>query len=160
MAIPGNPFYTVRLDRQRSRQRKLLRSLDKATIVAANFYTRAANIEEDDPDRGLLESELRRLVDVETEGLHDVLGQIEGVEAAKALNALLDGPGRRRDASLDPLHPLRAPTRIKAGEGFKDETARERGADLARLAAFLIWADEVADDGYRDPRASRPQLEP
>lgn len=28
------------------------------------------------------------------------------------------------------------------------------GQALLRLAAFSVWADELADDGYRDPRLS------
>jgi hypothetical protein len=67
----GHPYLTEILDQQRARQRRVLRSIPSALLNSE--VRRVKPVEE--VDRGIAETELRRLADVELAGLEELLKQ-------------------------------------------------------------------------------------
>jgi hypothetical protein len=146
--IGGHPFETAALDEQRARQRKRLALLPDRHVQ--KFAGEALQV--DRAKAPLLERQLRAEVDKNdrfTE-LEPVLKgyerdcEVDAVTAAtNALSAFLDDPVAEeiRRAAIDERH-----------QGGTVEVTRAQGEHIASLIRLLVWADDLAQDAYVDPR--------
>jgi hypothetical protein len=147
---PGDPIDTKALDEQRARQRFELRSVPDWVMrrLAPKARDRPAK-----GDPGITELELRRLADDVTTKLGDVPARFE---AHTRLDAVVTYLGDRRVDAHD--------TNVRAFEGLVDDLYEQRrnvimgdirDIDTALLVQYIhlrAYADELARDGYRDPR--------
>lgn len=155
----GHPFETKEMDEMRSRQRRLVREItdwifgratrDMAPLSESGLG-RSGEYQMHPIDRELLEAEVRRFVDSELQqqpSLADLLSTLQ------------------RDGRTQPLSRF-INMRRQLGYGF-DEMGQRLSAEsdarltqmpsdlqpvLFALVQLLVLADELADDGYRDPR--------
>ncbi len=154
----GDPFETKALDELRSKQRRLLRMVPDwlFEIYAPSEKIVGSSVS------APLEEELRSEADAAwekldvdftkrmkearcTEILADFLSQQDksGVQIGSAGRTFPSNIFERRVAEL------RAQSTRAA---IHDEPERDLAVPLARYVRLLIWADDLASDGYRDPR--------
>ncbi len=145
----GDPFETEALDATRARQRRELRLLPAWVVERVARGMRSADV--NDPfERGPLEELLRALAEPEREAARTTLdGLKQAAWSVRAANFI----ARRNaiEAQWDTL------TERLAGDvaGTKSDDGPipvEHVGNIYRYIRLLVLADELADDGYRDPR--------
>ena len=156
---PGHPFETEALDKLRSQQRRALRMVSDWLF---EDFAPTEGVSADSPEVvGLLEHELR----TEAEKTHKELdeGLLSRMEDHTRMEVLL-GFLSQHDTAVKietqsramPSHVFRnrvAELREHAsGIAIYEHPERHETALLARYVRLLVWADDLADDGYRDPR--------
>jgi hypothetical protein len=149
MAIPGDPFRTQELDELRSHQRRHLRHVPP-TLLERNHHPalRPAGRPDGFDEtalRLLAEQEARNLVELlENFETHATIGrQLEFLHSHSDLGGLEDfGP------MLVDLASLLAASQTSLFSTNNDD----RAARLERFVKLAVWADQLAEDGYRDPR--------
>ncbi len=146
MATPGDPFDTAELEELRPQQRRCLRLLDDA-ILQQTLAERQPPPEVEKNDWRRREWALRRLVEQKRQE-ESLRGHLEQIERNAVHDLVWEVFGNWGAARI---------------EQDQERPAVERGDEtfqrLGQLAALLIRADELADDGYTDPRltVSEPQ---
>jgi hypothetical protein len=143
--IDGHPFLTEELDRRRSDHRRILRAvpnelLNNLTIPLPDMPTNRTN-------RALAESALRhsvipaRLVGHPDDrfSTHTMTEAIKGLFGKGTADPILVGLHQRASKAADDA-------RIQSNEFQPDPAA------IVELVTLLVWADDLANDGYVDPR--------
>lgn len=145
----GHPYETEDLDKTRVAQRRTLRSVpdwivDDVKVPLPDFSS------VNDPDRFLIEAELRQLAQVSEVKLRAFLDRWHKHLAPEVVRSFLRGAtkegvaaGAMSDVFEDVLAEEMA-TRVT-------EVPTER-PEITRLVTLLAWADLLARDGYKDPR--------
>ncbi len=147
--IPGHPFFTEQLDRQRQTQRLILAGIPGRTLEAVGVHRANAVL----PERtGRVETTLRRLAesliaDIPMKVLESLALPVEK-EALLAWAREVDWSGWADQVVGVILDESEA---SPDEESYVDQLATRHGDTLARLAALLVWADDVAGD-YVEPR--------
>jgi len=150
--IPGHPFFTEQLDRQRQEQRLILAGIHERTLETVGI-TRAKAVPPE--PTGRIETTLRRLARslsaaIPAKVLADFALPVEK-QALLAWVKELDWstwPAQAADMIADE-------TRSSSDdESYADQLVARHGDTLTRLATVLVWADDLAGD-YVDPRIKR-----
>jgi hypothetical protein len=147
--IPGHPFFTEQLDRLREEQRLILAGIQERTLEAVGIDRARAVPPE---PTGRVETTVRRLA-----------GSLIAAVPARVLEAValhlekqaLGAWASEVDWSGWPDQVVR----MVADEGrtssddesYVDQLVTRHDDALGRLAALLVWADDLAGD-YVDPR--------
>jgi hypothetical protein len=172
MAGP-NPFLTPALMNRRAEQRRILRRIPSRLVtVVARWSIKPPQALEPN-DATALEDELRRLATEAIDGLRPVLAMYEIVEFAEPL-AIFFGDlikHRSADLNLGPPHVAALKDalvksffedadalRIRRESMHHTQLDEDRAAAMLRLIVLLLAADELAYDGYRDPRVDWVQV--
>ncbi len=153
---PGHPFETKGLDELRSQQRRALRLVPDWYV---ELYAPKQPVERPSGDTGLLENEVRACANEVQKELTDLPGHWEKRVPQEVLFKFLQDNGteivlsqRGRVAAYvftDIVESMRRPVQEARVVG---EPTAEVAAPLMRYLHLLAWADDLADDGYRDPR--------
>jgi hypothetical protein len=146
---PGHPFFTEQLDRQRQAQRLILAGIPGRTLEAVGVHRANAVLPE---PTGRVETTLRRLAESLIAAIpKKVLESLALPVEKEALRTW----AREVDWSGWPDQVVRVisdEAQVSPDEeSYVDQLAGRHGDALARLAALLVWADDVAGD-YVDPR--------
>jgi hypothetical protein len=151
----GHPFLTQHLDDRRVRQRRWLRGIP-SLFLPQNPIAQAAT------KHDLVEEWLRDRADAEYAGIANAtaimdatIRRDQSIQARDLLQANLSEE-RRHEAHGDEATPLHGDFAAIMQELVRDSQTREpataEGLAWVHLATFLVLADAVADDGYKDPR--------
>jgi hypothetical protein len=147
--IPGHPFFTEHLDRQRAEQRLILAGMPERVLEAAGI----PGAETVPPEAtGRVETILRRLAGsliraIPTKVLQDLSVPVEkrvllawarDVDSSQWPNQVVEMVSEEAHTSPD-------------DEGIVDQLITRHDKALIPLAALLVWADDLAGD-YADPR--------
>jgi hypothetical protein len=147
--IPGHPFLRERLDRQREEQRLILAGIPERTLEAVGI-DRAKTVLPEPTAR--VETTLRRLA-----------GSLIAAIPARVLEAValhvekqaLGAWAREIDWSGWPDQVVKIVAdearRSSDDESYVDQLVKRHEDAFGRLAALLVWADDLAGD-YVDPR--------
>jgi hypothetical protein len=142
MAIAGDPFVTSSLDERRRRQRRHLRTLDRAIIDLAT-----------DPgephvppgtDRAWLEVELRRCADLEMVHIDELFRRCEDARAKNMVAGFL-----RQNLGDDPdgaLESLADALTAEGARGWLDGISPRERVAVRRYLQLARWADLLAPD--------------
>jgi hypothetical protein len=150
---PGWPFKTRELMRQRSRQREALRLLED-DVVRRAAEGMGAPIDVDEDDRDLIEWDLRKSADEIREGpLAPVISELSIVPRAEIMSEFYQATYLGRRGKAEALG-------LNAGQAARETVKRledtpvsdDDAVGVFDYVLLLVFADEVADDGYRDPR--------
>ena len=147
--IPGHPFFTEQLDRQRQAQRLILAGIPGRTLEAVGVRRATAVLSE---RTGRVETTLRRLAESLIAGIP--MKVLEGLAPPNEKETLLAW-AREVDWSgwADQVVGVISDEAQASPdeESYVDQLVTRHDDALARLAALLVWADDVAGD-YVDPR--------
>jgi hypothetical protein len=147
--MPGHPFFTEHLDRQRQAQRLTLAGIPGRMLQAIGVHKANAVLPE---HTGRVETTLRRLAESLTAAIP--MKVLESLALPAEKEALLTW-AREVDWSgwADQVVGMISDEAQASPdeESYVDQLAGRHGDALARLAALLVWADDVAGD-YVDPR--------
>jgi hypothetical protein len=147
--IPGHPFFTEQLDRQREEQRLILAGIQERTLEAVGI-DRAKPVHPE--PTGRVETTLRRLAGSLLAALP---ARVREVVALPVEKQALGAWAREVDWSGWPDQVVRMvadEARTSSDdESYVDQLVKRHDDPLGRLAALLVWADDVAGD-YVDPR--------
>jgi hypothetical protein len=147
--IPGHPFFTERLDRQREEQRLILAGIPERMLQAVGIDGAKAVL----PDAtGRVETTVRRLAGslsaaVPQRVLEVVALHVEK-QALEAWTSEVDWSGWPNQVVKMAADEARTSSDDKS---YVDQLMKRHDDALGRLAALLVWADDLADD-YVDPR--------
>jgi len=147
--IPGHPFFTERLDRQREEQRLILAGIPERMLQAVGIDGAKAVL----PDpTGRVETTVRRLAGslsaaVPQRVLEVVALHVEK-QALEAWASEVDWSGWPNQVVKLAADEARTSSDDKS---YVDQLMKRHDDALGRLAALLVWADDLADD-YVDPR--------
>ena len=147
--IPGHPFFTERLDRQREVQRLILAGIPERMLQAVGIDRAKAVL----PDpTGRVETTVRRLAGslsaaVPQRVLEVVALHVEK-QALEASASEVDWSGWPNQVVKMAADEARTSSDDKS---YVDQLMKRHDDALGRLAALLVWADDLADD-YVDPR--------
>jgi hypothetical protein len=147
--IPGHPFFTEQLDRQREEQRLILAGIQERTLEAVGIDRAKAVLPE---PTGRVETTLRRLAGSLVAALPTRVLEVVALSVEKqAIGAWV----REVDWSRWPDQVVNvvadeAPS-SSDDESYVDQLVKRHDDALRRLAAVLVWADDLAGD-YVDPR--------
>lgn len=151
---PGDPYETEQTDEVRSRQRRLLRSIDTWLLRRATEGRPPLELG-DEWDQGMLELGVRELVDQELAESNEMRAMVEALGQSNRLNGLAR---LLRSRSFVENHYL---GELADSAGAKAEEIRQATSSMSRdevyplqlrLVRLLVLADELASDGYKDPR--------
>lgn len=137
----GHPFETSDLDNIRARQRRELRLVDDWVFDRAIKAYQPVEVEEQ--ARALVEVELRALIDELRMPLASFLDDLAEATRTSTLAAFVVG------RSEDDLSLVLQERRRKATQGSIPDPLVTQ---VLRYVRFLIVADELGRDGYKDPR--------
>jgi hypothetical protein len=147
--IPGHPFFTEWLDREREEQRLILAGIPEQTLEAVGI-DRAKPVL---PERtGRVETTVRRLAG---SLIAAVPARVLEVVALSVERQALGAWASEVDWSGWPDHVVKMvadEARTSSDDkSYVDQLVKRHDDALGRLAALLVWADDLADD-YVDPR--------
>jgi hypothetical protein len=153
--LEGHPYLTKELDQKRVQQRRILRSIPD-WILDARRYGPYPTVMLEGADRPFVESLLRELADQPLADLSTALSAWKAeTETARiawfVARETADGVG-------NPNLEQQRIDLIVAANNFRQGAEGPRSLDeafskpLAQSILLLAWADELADDGYTDPR--------
>ena len=147
--ILGHPFFTEQLDRQREEQRLILAGIQERTLEAVGIDRAKAVLPE---PTGRVETTLRRLAGSLIAALPTRVLEVVTLPVEKqALGAW----AREVDRSTWPdqvVNVVADEARTSSDdESYVDQLVKRHDDALRRLAALLVWADDLAGD-YIDPR--------
>ncbi len=152
---PGWPFVTRDLIKQRARQRQDLRLVEHHIVLRAVEHMGAPPGVED-TDRGLVEWELRRVADGFRADLGGILGDMATVTVAEAMQRFGEATYGARRGKAEALGLQMGKTARTTLDELQDSAVEDAQATaLFDYILTLVMADELADDGYRDPRIPR-----
>lgn len=156
---PGDPFETEALDELRAKQRRGLRLVPDWFLELYGPSPSQTIDAIDIAPPGLVEQELRGLAEEARAELGDLAAQMEKHTAAEVRRAAVQSwgadvtvsgasivPGLVFSQKITELHHETSQARIGEQPDVKVAAA------LTRYVHLLVWADELASDGYRDPR--------
>jgi hypothetical protein len=147
--IPGHPFFTEQLDRQRAEQRRILAGIQEPTLEAVGTDRATTVLPE---STGRVETTLRRLAGSLLAALP---ARVLEVVALPVEKQALGAWARKVDWSGWPdqvVEMVADEARTSPDdESYVDQLVKRHDNALGRLAALLVWADDVAGD-YVDPR--------
>jgi len=147
--IPGHPFFTEQLDRQREYQRLILAGIQERTLETVGIAGATAVRPE---PTGRVEKTLRRLASSLIAAIPTKV--LEELALAVEKQALLTWV-RGGDWSSWPdqvVEMVAEEARSSSDDdAYVDQLLTRHDEALARLAVLLVWADDVAGD-YVDPR--------
>jgi hypothetical protein len=147
--IPGHPFFTEQLDRQRAEQRLILAGIQERTLEAVGIDRAATVLLE---STGRVETTLRRLAGSLLAALP---ARVLEVVALPVEKQALGAWAREVDWTGWPDQVVEMVTNeartSSDDESCVDQLVKRHDDPLGRLAALLVWADDVAGD-YVDPR--------
>lgn len=158
---PTDPFETEALSELRSEQRQALRLIPDSYV---EFYAPKQPIERPSSDTALLETQLRAMADaVHQEELTDLPRQwgertrreilFDFIERPAA-DVVLRQQGRvQHHVFSDVIHSMKLEVEDAV---TTHELGHEVAASLMRYLHLLAWADNLAADGYHDPRLPGP----
>lgn len=171
----ANPFATAELRDQRALQRRVLRRIPAKTVMTASAWNIKPPQVLEAIDRAAVESEVRRLAAEAIDQLRPVLATYEVVEFGEVIATYFGDLIKQRtsDLKLGPPHVAALKDKFVKLMFEDADTLRarresvhhvqldeERAALLLRLVVFLLTADELAGDGYRDPRVEWARATP
>jgi hypothetical protein len=147
--IPGHPFFTERLDREREEQRLILAAIPERTLEAVGLDRAKTVVPE---PTGRVETTVRRLAGSLIAALParvlEVVAMFVEKQALGAWASEVDWPGW-------PNHVVRMvadEARTSSDDrSYVDQLVKRHDDALGQLAALLVWADDLAGD-YVDPR--------
>jgi hypothetical protein len=147
--IPGHPFFTEQLDRQREFQRLILAGIQERTLETVGVA--GATALRPDPT-GRVETTLRRLASSLIAAIpRKVLEEVALAVEKQALLAWV----REVDWSSWPdqvVEMVADEARTSSDDdSYVNQLLTRHDEALARLAVLLVWADDLAGD-YVDPR--------
>jgi hypothetical protein len=147
--IAGHPFFTARLDREREAQRLILAGIPEQTLEAVGIDKAKTVL----PERtGRVETTVRRLAGSLIAALP---ARVLEVVALSVEKQVLGAWASEVDWSGWPDHVVKMvadEARVSSDdESYVDQLMKRHDDGLGRLAALLVWADDLADD-YVDPR--------
>ena len=147
--IPGHPFFTERLDREREEQRLILAGIPDQTLEAAGIDRAKTVLPE---PTGRVETTVRRLAG---SLIATLPARVLEVVALSVEKRVLGEWASEVHWSGWPNHVVKMVTdeaRITPDdESYVDQLMKRHDDALGRLAALLVWADDLADN-YVDPR--------
>jgi hypothetical protein len=147
--IPGHPFFTEQLDRQREEQWLILAGIQDRTLEAVGVHRANAVLPE---PTGRVETTLRRLAGSLIAAIPPKV--LEELALPIEKQALLAW-AREVDWSRWPnqvVGMISDEAQASPDEGaYVDQLVGRHDEALTRLAALLVWADDVAGE-YVDPR--------
>lgn len=150
--IPGHPFFTEQLDRRREAQRLILAGIQDRTLEAVGVDRTKPVLPE---PTGRVETTLRRLAGSLIAALP---ARVLEVVALPVEKQAVGAWGREVDWSgwTDQVVRMVADEARTSSddESYVDQLVKRHDDALGRLAALLVWADDVAGD-YVDPRIKR-----
>ena len=152
----GHPYDTDELDRKRTEQRRILRSIPGWLVRRTDQLPIPPTPAVDAEDRVLVETQLRALADEEVAQLDDLLEQFEAALAVEpAFEFVRDGIynstvgtaelAARFGGIIDGLMADAEAARVARVSASEDIPG------VHRLLVLLAWADALAGD-YVDPR--------
>lgn len=155
---PGDPFETKALDELRSEQRRALRMVPD-WLVKKHAPPQSVSVPLS--FAGLLETGLRTEAAAAREQLGDLPDQFENSTGTEVLVQFVreHGTGVRVAAPGFALSRVfsRTITELEEGVSHREfDLPLEEVVSLTRYLHLLVWADDVAGDGYRDPRLADP----
>ena len=142
-----HPYRDGLLDEARARQRRNLRAIPDDLL--ARWRPPSSDVSPPTgSDARSVEIALRRAADDVTPPLAPFLAGLTDLAYAQTATASIES--RQPEVSFQQFLATLAQTRIRA----LDELARIRLQDGAggRWVHLVVWADELAEDGYHDPR--------
>jgi hypothetical protein len=147
--IPGHPFFTEQLDRQREEQRLILAGIQERTLQAAGVDRAKAVLPE---PTGRVETTLRRHAGSLIAALPTRVLEVVALPVEKQAFGAWAG---EVDWSRWPDQVVKM-VADEAGtssddESYVDQLVKRHDDALVRLAALLVCADDLAGD-YVDPR--------
>jgi hypothetical protein len=153
----GHPYLTQQLDDLRSAQRKLLSRIPDHWLSDAypsfrKDYDHQAVIG-NLIDRHRLESDLRALVVTRFGRVDDWVTELGTPFRSDDILEFLDKRLNASSAIAEELYN----TAYDARQSGEADVSPELKRDIRAVVALLIWADELADDGYCDPRVADRQ---
>jgi hypothetical protein len=147
--IPGHPFFTERLDREREEQRLILAGIPEETLEAVGIDRPKTVLPE---PTGRVETTVRRLAGSLIAALPP---RVLGVVALAVEKQDLGAWTSEVDWSGWPNHVVKMVAdeahTSSDDKSYVDQLTKRHDDALGRLAALLIWADDLAGD-YADPR--------
>jgi hypothetical protein len=147
--IPGHPYFTEQLDRQRAEQRLILAGIQERTLEAVGIDRATTVLPE---STGRVETTLRRLAGSLLAALP---ARVLEVVALPVEKQALAAWAREVDWTGWPDRVVEMVTNeartSSDDESYVDQLVKRHDDALGRLAALLVWADDVAGD-YVDPR--------
>jgi len=150
----GHPFWTRALDEKRAEQRRKLRAIPAGLFKPSDYLPGPTVTINGVADNSFVETQVRRQADAELNSLEPLLSEWEIETAEDALAWFL-----RNNVENAPRNVQRHADALLAEVANRLPIAREPreldakyAAPLARAILLLTWADDLADDGYLDPR--------
>jgi hypothetical protein len=140
MAKPGDPFATAELDERRRRQRRHIRTLDRAVIDLASIED--LPVVPSGTDAEWLEVELRRTADLEMIHLEELFRRCEESRARNMVAGFL-----RQNLHRDPggaLESLADDLTAEAARGWLDGISPRERVAVRRYVQLVLWADALA----------------
>lgn len=142
----GNPFKTTDLIEMRWRHRRRVRCVPDH--IVKQVYSITVPVLKDADKRQLVEDQVRRRADLEASPILD--DYLAGCERTLRTQGFVDV---LRDLSFDhPFGRLAEEIDKEARDGRIEHPTREIGPALSAFVFLNFVADDLADDGYRDPR--------
>jgi hypothetical protein len=147
--IAGHPFFTERLDREREEQRLILAGIPEQTLEAVGIDRAKTVLPE---PTGRVETTARRLAGSVIAALP---ARVLEVVALSVEKQALGAWAREVNWSGWPNHVVKMvadEARTSSDDkSYVDQLMKRHDDALGRLAALLVWADDLADD-YVDSR--------
>lgn len=155
---PGHPYLTEELDDLRSAQRRLLARMPNRWINTAfppfkKDYDPGA-VYDNLVDRHRLESDFRTLVQSQFADAVEWLTERQTPFRPEDVQHFLDSRLQNFDGNANDLYE--AAMQQRQAEAGDDQPVALQ-PKIHRVIGLLIWADELADDGYCDPRLADRQ---
>jgi hypothetical protein len=147
---PGHPYLTEELDNLRSAQRKLLAGIPDRWLTAAFPVFQGATTPQalpTDLDRHRLESDFRALLQDRYADIIGWLNQRKPPFRHNDVQSFLDSRAGHFSGVAEQLYNEAMEQRQS-----QPECPTEFQKPINHVIQLLIWADELADDGYYDPR--------
>ena len=164
---PPNPFLTEELRVSRNRQRRILRKIPTRIVGPLDVWVSLTPRGLAAPDSLAIETELRRLAETTITEVVPVLASFELADLGEPIIGFFEAAALRRAGDLGLGAPHVAALgdslvrqfveeadmmRVRRQSALAIQLDDERAAALQRLVVLLVVADELGDDGYRDPR--------
>jgi hypothetical protein len=155
--IPGHPFFTERLDREREEQRLILAGIPEQTLESVGIDRAKTVLPE---PTGRVETTVRRLAGSLIAALPRRVLEVLALHVEKQALGAWASEVEWSGWSNHVVEMVADEARTSSDdESYVDQLVKRHDDALGRLAALLVWADDLAGD-YVDPRirASRDQM--
>jgi hypothetical protein len=153
MATPGDPFRTQELDELRSHQRRHLRYIPSALLERYHLDALPAA----GPSEAFDETALRLLAEQEARNMVELLESFEThATIGRQLEFLHDHSDGGDLEDFGGVLVDLASLLVASQTSLFTTNNDDRAARLERFVKLAVWADQLADDGYRDPRLAPP----